>query len=41
VSEVPAIVKLTRSQCLSLKKQVLEALLAGSKLREVNLQGFG
>ncbi|MER9559623.1 MULTISPECIES: GntR family transcriptional regulator [unclassified Mesorhizobium] len=38
--EVSAIVKLARSQCLSLKKQVLEALLAGSKLQDVNLQPF-
>ncbi|MER8825083.1 GntR family transcriptional regulator [Mesorhizobium sp. M0938] len=40
VSEVSGIVKLARSQCLFLKKQVLEALLAGSKLQEVNLQPF-
>lgn len=38
--EVSAIVKLARSQCLSLKKQVLEALLAGSKVQDVNLQPF-
>jgi hypothetical protein len=38
VLEVSAIVKLARSQCLFLKKQVLEALLAGSKLQEANLQ---
>jgi DNA-binding GntR family transcriptional regulator len=39
-SEVSGIVKLARSQCLFLKKQVLEALLAGSRLQEVNLQPF-
>jgi len=39
-SEVSGIVKLARSQCLFLKKQVLEALLAGSRLEEVNLQPF-
>jgi DNA-binding GntR family transcriptional regulator len=37
VSEVSGIVKLARLQCLLLKKQVLEALLAGSTLQEVNL----
>ncbi|MBR0668016.1 GntR family transcriptional regulator [Roseomonas hellenica] len=40
VGEVSGIVKLARSQCLSLKKQVLEALLAGSRLQEVNLQAL-
>ena len=40
VREVSGIVKLARSQCLFLKKQVLEALLKGSKLQEVNLQAF-
>jgi DNA-binding GntR family transcriptional regulator len=39
-SEVSGIVKLARSQCLFLKKQVLKALLAGSKLQEANLQAF-
>lgn len=38
--EASGIVKLARSQCLFLKKQVLEALLAGSRLQEVNLQPF-
>ncbi|MER8725450.1 GntR family transcriptional regulator [Mesorhizobium sp. M1027] len=38
--DVSGIVKLARSQCLFLKKQVLEALLAGSKLQDVNLQPF-
>lgn len=38
--DVSAIVKLARAQCLFLKKQVLEALLAGSKLQDVNLQPF-
>ncbi|MER9307423.1 GntR family transcriptional regulator [Mesorhizobium sp. M0293] len=38
--EVSGIVKLARSQCLTLKKQVLEALLAGTKLQETNLQDF-
>ncbi|MER9416947.1 GntR family transcriptional regulator [Mesorhizobium sp. M0306] len=38
--DVSGIVKLARSQCLYLKKQVLEALLAGSKLQDVNLQPF-
>lgn len=40
VSDVSGIVKLARSQCLLLKKQVLEALMAGSKLQEANLQDF-
>jgi DNA-binding GntR family transcriptional regulator len=40
LSDVSRIVKLARSQCLFLKKQVLEALLASSKLQEVNLQAF-
>ncbi|MER9918839.1 MULTISPECIES: GntR family transcriptional regulator [unclassified Mesorhizobium] len=40
LAEVSAIAKLARSQCLSLKKQVLEALLAGSKLQDANLQSF-
>ena len=39
-SDVAAIVKLARSQCLALKKQVLEALLAGSGLQDVNLQAL-
>ncbi|RWC25040.1 GntR family transcriptional regulator [Mesorhizobium sp.] len=38
VGEVSGIVKLARSQCLTLKKQVLEALLTGAKLQEANLQ---
>ncbi|MER8365424.1 GntR family transcriptional regulator [Mesorhizobium sp. M1348] len=38
--DVSGIVKLARSQCLYLKKQVLEALLASSKLQDVNLQPF-
>lgn len=37
---VSSIVELTRSQCLFLKTQVLEALLAGSKLQETNFQAF-
>jgi len=40
VAEVSGIVKLARSQCLLLKKQVLEALLASAKLQEANLQTF-
>ncbi|TIW86817.1 MAG: FCD domain-containing protein, partial [Mesorhizobium sp.] len=40
VGEVSGIVKLARSQCLTLKKQVLEALLTGAKLQEANLQDF-
>ena len=40
VGDVSAIVKLARSQCLFLKKQVLEVLIAGSKLQEANLQAF-
>jgi DNA-binding GntR family transcriptional regulator len=40
VSEVSGVVKLARSQCRVLKKQVIEALLAGSALQHVNLQGF-
>jgi DNA-binding GntR family transcriptional regulator len=40
VSEVSGIVKLARLHCLLLKKQVLEALLAGSRLQDVNLQAF-
>lgn len=40
VAEVAGIVKLARSQCLALKKQVLEALLASAKLQEANLQTF-
>jgi DNA-binding GntR family transcriptional regulator len=39
-SEIPAIVKLARAQCLALKKQVVEALLAGSRLHDVNLRPF-
>ena len=39
-NEVSGIVKLARSQCLFLKKQVIEALLAGFRLQEVNLQPF-
>lgn len=38
--DVSGIVKLARSQCLYLKKQVLEALLAGSKLQGTNLEDF-
>jgi DNA-binding GntR family transcriptional regulator len=38
--EVSGIVRLARSQCLTLKKQVLEALLAGSGIQEVNLESF-
>jgi DNA-binding GntR family transcriptional regulator len=38
--EVTGIVKLARAQCLALKKQVIEALLAGSGLRDVNLQSL-
>jgi DNA-binding FadR family transcriptional regulator len=38
--EVSGIVRLARSQCLFLKKQVLEALLAGSGIQEVNLESF-
>ena len=40
VGEVSGIVKLARAQCLALKKQVIEALLAGSSLQHVNLQPF-
>jgi DNA-binding GntR family transcriptional regulator len=40
VSEVSGIVKLARSQCHYLKKQVIEALIAGSKLQETNLEDF-
>lgn len=39
-SDVPALVKLARSQCLHLKKQLLEALLGGARIREANLQDF-
>jgi DNA-binding GntR family transcriptional regulator len=38
--EVSGIVKLARAQCLALKKQVIEALLAGPGLQHVNLQTF-
>lgn len=37
-SEVSVIVKLARSQCLVLKKEVIEALLAGSRLQDINLR---
>ena len=37
---VTKIFKLARSQCLVLKKQVLEALLASAKLQDANLQTF-
>jgi hypothetical protein len=37
---VSGIVKLARAQCLALKKQVIEALLAGPGLQHVNLQTF-
>ncbi len=40
LAEVSAIAKLARSQCLLLKKQVLEALLTGSRLQDANLQSF-
>jgi DNA-binding GntR family transcriptional regulator len=40
VGEASGIVRLARSQCHILKKQVLEALLAGSGIREVNLESF-
>jgi DNA-binding GntR family transcriptional regulator len=38
--EAAGIAKLARSQSLVLKKQVLEVLLAGSKLQDVNLQAL-
>jgi DNA-binding GntR family transcriptional regulator len=40
VGEVSGIVKLARIQCLHLKKQVVEMLLASSRLHEVNLRPF-
>jgi DNA-binding GntR family transcriptional regulator len=40
VAEAAGIAKLARSQCLALKKQVLEALLASAKLQDANLQTF-
>lgn len=38
VGETSAIVKLARAQCLALKKEVIEALLAGSRLQDINLR---
>jgi DNA-binding GntR family transcriptional regulator len=39
-SKASGIAKLSRSQCLLLKKQVLKAVLAGSRLQDVNLQAL-
>lgn len=38
VSGVSGIVKLARAHCLALKKEVIEALLASSRLQDINLR---